>query len=152
MTRPALSVGQSVRVTSISRASPAIAKKGLLNVQVGDCGMVATEPRADGLFHLELLQGTCWWHEEDVEHMTYEPMSDEDLLPLQERWTKYGRHTTEAESMQMDNSPDAVAERMRLMSEVRMANIWGRCLTSALLGGLLGYCLGAWWLPHWLGR
>jgi hypothetical protein len=124
----------------------------LLNVQVGDCGMVATEPRADGLFHLELLQGTCWWHEEDVEHMTYEPTSDEDLLALQERWTKYGRHTSDVDPTLPVNTIDADVERMRIASEVRIADIWGRCLVSALVGGLLGYCLGAWAHMDWLGR
>ena len=91
-------------------------------------------------------------HEEDVEHMTYEPMSDEDLLALQKCWAKYSRHTTDIDSTQPVSTVDTEVERMRLASEVRIADIWGRCLVSALVGGLVGYCLGAWWLPHWLGR
>lgn len=152
MTRPALSVGQSVRVTSISRASPALVKQGMLEVRVGDCGEVATEPDSNGLFQLALSRWTVYWHEEDVEHMTYAPMSDEDLLALQERWAKYGRHTSDVDPTQPVNTIDAEVERMRLASEVRMADIWGRCLVSALVGSLLGYCLGAWAHVHWLGR
>ena len=128
--------------------------------------------------------------------MTYEPMTDAELLALEEKWRdvippqwqgvtgpltpeqekdlerycnfvktlhhtedmptlaqalvgerrfdpRYERHTADL---------DAEVERMRLASEVRIADIWGRCLVSALVGGLLGYCFGAWAHAHWLGR